>query len=207
MLPVALCAAAVAALLLAEWRGSRQGVWLAKPLASACFLWAALDFGAAASGYGRFILCGLALCTCGDVLLIPREKPAAFRAGIGAFLLGHVAYAAGFLWQGFEPTALLLAGGAMTAFAWAALRWLSPSLPNEFRMPVRVYVGVISLMVSCGIGAAAGGASLLAPLGAIAFAASDLSVARDRFVAPGFANAAWGLPLYYTAQLLLAASS
>ena len=50
MLPVALCAAAVAALLLAEWRGSRQGVWLAKPLASACFLWTALDFGAAAWG-------------------------------------------------------------------------------------------------------------------------------------------------------------
>lgn len=206
MLPAALCAAAVAALLLAEWRGSRQGVWLAKPLASACFLWAATGFGAADSGYGRFILCGLALCACGDVLLIPRERPAAFQAGIGAFLLGHVAYAAGFLWQGFDTTALLLAGGAMTVLAWTALRWLSPSLPAQFRIPVRVYIGVISLMVSCGIATAAGGASLLAPLGAIAFAASDLSVARDRFVAPGFSNAAWGLPLYYAAQLLLAAS-
>lgn len=206
MLPAALCAAAVAALLLAEWRGSRQGVWLAKPLASACFLWAATGFGAADSGYGRFILCGLALCACGDVLLIPRERPAAFQAGIGAFLLGHVAYAAGFLWQGFDTTALLLAGGAMTVLAWTALRWLSPSLPAQFRIPVRVYIGVISLMVSCGIATAAGGASLLAPLGAIAFAASDLSVARDRFVAPGFSNGAWGLPLYYAAQLLLAAS-
>ena len=29
-------------------------------------------------------------------------------------------------------------------------------------------------------------------------------VARDRFIAPGFANAAWGLPLYYGAQLVLA---
>ncbi len=206
MLPAALCATAVALLLLAEWRGSRRGVWLAKSLASACFLWAALDSGAATSDYGRFILCGLALCACGDVLLIPRERPAAFQTGIGAFLLGHVAYAAGFLWQGFEVTALMLAGGAMTVFAWTALRWLSPSLPVQFRLPVRVYVGVISLMVSCGIATAAGGASLLAPLGAISFAASDLSVARDRFVAPGFSNGAWGLPLYYPAQLLLAAS-
>jgi hypothetical protein len=35
---------------------------------------------------------------------------------------------------------------------------------------------------------------------------SDLSVARDRFVAPGFVNRAWGLPTYFAAQLLLAAS-
>jgi hypothetical protein len=29
-------------------------------------------------------------------------------------------------------------------------------------------------------------------------------VARDRFVAPGFVNRAWGLPLYFGAQLLFA---
>jgi uncharacterized membrane protein YhhN len=38
---------------------------------------------------------------------------------------------------------------------------------------------------------------------AVAFA---LSVARDRFVVPGFVNRAWGLPLYYAAQLVLAAT-
>ena len=41
-------------------------------------------------------------------------------------------------------------------------------------------------------------------LAAVAFFCSDLSVARDRFVAPGFANRAWGLPLYYAAQLAFA---
>jgi hypothetical protein len=41
-------------------------------------------------------------------------------------------------------------------------------------------------------------------VGALAFAASDVSVARDRFVRPEFVNRAWGLPLYYAAQLLLA---
>ena len=40
----------------------------------------------------------------------------------------------------------------------------------------------------------------------MAFALSDLSVARDRFVRPGFANAAWGLPLYFAAQLVIASS-
>lgn len=204
MLPIVLCAAAVAALLLAEWRGQRRGVWIAKPLASLCFLWAALDFGSQHSGYGRFVLVGLALCALGDVLLIPRERPQAFRAGIASFLLGHVAYAAGFLWLGVDASALLVAAVAMAAFTGIALRWLGPELPDDFRTPVGVYAVVISAMVACAIGAAAGGGPAIAAVGALAFAASDLSVARDRFVAPGFVNAAWGLPLYYAAQLLLA---
>jgi hypothetical protein len=42
---------------------------------------------------------------------------------------------------------------------------------------------------------------------AVAFYLSDVSVARDRFVAPGFDNRIWGLPLYYGAQLLFALST
>ena len=42
---------------------------------------------------------------------------------------------------------------------------------------------------------------------AVAFYVSDVSVARDRFVAPGFGNRIWGLPLYYGAQLLFALST
>jgi hypothetical protein len=42
---------------------------------------------------------------------------------------------------------------------------------------------------------------------AVAFYISDVSVARDRFVAPGFGNRIWGLPLYYAAQLLFALST
>jgi hypothetical protein len=61
-------------------------------------------------------------------------------------------------------------------------------------------------MVVCAIGAAAAGAPLAAAVGAVLFAASDVSVARDRFVGAGFSNRLWGLPLYVGAQLLLAAS-
>ena len=42
--------------------------------------------------------------------------------------------------------------------------------------------------------------------GAVLFAVSDISVARDQFVRPAFINRLWGLPLYYAAQLLLAGS-
>jgi uncharacterized membrane protein YhhN len=38
------------------------------------------------------------------------------------------------------------------------------------------------------------------------FVLSDLAVARNRFVERVFINRAVGLPLYFTAQLLLAAS-
>ena len=44
------------------------------------------------------------------------------------------------------------------------------------------------------------------PLGAVAFFLSDLAVARDRFVAKGWVNRVWGLPLYYFGQVLLATS-
>ena len=44
-------------------------------------------------------------------------------------------------------------------------------------------------------------------LGAVLFYLSDIMVARDRFVAPGFANRLVGLPLYFGGQLLLAWSA
>ena len=56
------------------------------------------------------------------------------------------------------------------------------------------------------LSAVAAGAPPTLALGALAFAASDVSVARERFVAPAFANGAWGLPLYFAAQLVLAGS-
>jgi uncharacterized membrane protein YhhN len=43
-------------------------------------------------------------------------------------------------------------------------------------------------------------------VGALAFTASDISVARDRFARHEFLNRAWGLPLYYAAQLLIAST-
>jgi uncharacterized membrane protein YhhN len=56
--------------------------------------------------------------------------------------------------------------------------------------------------LACGVTAAGGPWAVAA--GALAFTASDVSVARDRFVRPQFLNRAWGLPLYYVAQLLIA---
>jgi uncharacterized membrane protein YhhN len=70
--------------------------------------------------------------------------------------------------------------------------------------PVRVYMVVIGVMATLACGVTAAGGPWAVAVGALAFTASDISVARDRFVQHEFLNRAWGLPLYYAAQLLLA---
>ena len=204
--PYLLCAVAVAGLLWAEFRGSRRGLWLAKPLASVAFIWAGLAAGALESNYGQLVLAGLALCLLGDLLLIPLERPAVFRAGVFAFLAGHVAYSAAFLTQPLDGFGL--AGGAilLAIVVGGVMRWLGASLPADMVWPVRIYMVVIGVMSTLACGVSAAGGPWAVAVGALAFTASDVSVARDRFVRHEFLNRAWGLPLYYGAQLLIAST-
>ncbi|HXK23784.1 MAG TPA: lysoplasmalogenase [Myxococcota bacterium] len=203
--PIA-CSVAVALLLRAEARGSRRCIWIWKPLAAASFLAAAWLWGAPSSEYGRRILVGLTLCACGDVLLIPRGETS-FRLGLGAFLCGHLAYAAAFLTLPTPLPVLVPAALGIALVLWRVWRWLAPHLPARERVPVSAYFAAIGAMGALSIGAVAVGAPIAAALGALGFMTSDLSVARERFVAKGFRNAAWGLPLYFASQLLLAWSS
>jgi hypothetical protein len=62
-------------------------------------------------------------------------------------------------------------------------------------------------MVALAVGTVAHAPSATLVAGAIAFAVSDLSVARDRFITKGVVNKLWGLPLYFGAQLLIASSA
>jgi uncharacterized membrane protein YhhN len=206
-LSIAITLAALGALLYSEWRGSRAGVWLAKPLASTGFLLAALAAGALSSAYGRTVLVALALGWLGDVLLIPKQSRRAFVAGLGSFLLGHLAYAVAFLVRGVDPEAAAVAALLVAVPSLAVGRWLWPFVPDRMRVPVAAYVGVISLMVVFALGVATFRAHTAIALGALAFYASDLAVARQRFVAESLANKLWGLPLYYGAQLLLASTA
>lgn len=202
--PYILCAVAVAGLLVAEYRRSRAGLWLAKPIASLAFIWAGLAAGALDSGYGQLVLLGLVLCLVGDVLLIPLERPAVFRAGVFAFLAGHVAYSAAFLTRPLDPLGLVAGTVLLAVVVGAVLRWIGPTLPAGMVWPVRVYMIVIGLMSALACGVTAAGGPWAVAVGALAFTASDVSVARDRFVRHEFVNRAWGLPLYYAAQLAIA---
>ncbi|MBK8889061.1 MAG: lysoplasmalogenase [Dechloromonas sp.] len=205
--PIVLCAVAVAGLLVAEYRESRRGLWLAKPVASAAFIWLGLASGAPGSGYGGWVLVALLLCWLGDVLLIPRDRPRVFKAGVFAFLLGHVAYSAAFLTRPLDPYGLAAGAVIVGVVILTVLRWLGKSLPPDMVGPVRTYMLVIGVMSALACGVTAAGGPWAVAVGALAFMASDISVARDRFVRHQFINRAWGLPLYYAAQLLLAKTS
>jgi len=193
----------VGALLVAH-RMDKPGLeWVFKPAAAATFVVTGIVAGGLQTTFGRILVAGLVLAACGDVLLIPKSK-STFLFGLGAFLAGHVAYAAAFTLHGVDVTAVLLAAGVLALAAVFVLRWLWPHVDRPMRLPVLAYVVVITAMVALAAGTAmqTGAWSLL--LGAFAFYLSDLSVARDRFVAPGLLNRLWGLPLYFFAQMLLA---
>ena len=200
------CLALVAALLVADHLGKPVGRIAAKVGASSCFVLLALSAGAAGSTYGRFVLGALVLSWAGDVLLLS-PKPAYFMAGLGSFLVAHVLFAAAFLSGPFSAGAAAIAFMAVLAFGSGVLRWLLPSTPSEFKAPVLAYVVVILAMciAAASHSAATGRWAVLA--GTVVFAASDLSVARDRFVRPGYVNRLWGWPAYYAAQVLLAWSA
>jgi uncharacterized membrane protein YhhN len=187
-------------------------------------------FGSSAFGSSTFatwIVAGLALGVAGDIALLGKSNRA-FLVGLGVFLLGHVAYIVAFATQ-LDPREWLADASVFAAIpiviALAVVVHLWPRL-GSMRVPVIAYAAVIATMV---VGAIAlyrvnpghalerarvfvGDAAfdsqpgpygiLLA--GACLFFASDLSVARDKFVGASVANKLWGLPAYYAGQLLIA---
>lgn len=199
-------------LLLAECAGRADLRQRIKPLASLGFLIVAVAMAPWRGGFGAaptWLAIGLVLGAVGDIALM-YDGPRAFLAGLGAFLLGHAAYVAGFAaelpidrWlEGSPvPTIAVAIGGA------GALAWLWRGL-GSMKIPVVFYVAVISAMVVGAFAVQAASPGLLGPKVALAaallFYASDLSVARDRFIDHAFINRAWGLPAYYAGQLLFA---
>ena len=198
------CLVCVAGLLWADHHERPLGRVLGKLGASSCFVALALVLGAPASRYGQWLLLALVLGWLGDALLLARHAQA-FLAGLGAFLLSHLAFAAAFALTGPVSSAAMAGAAVLAAgVGWGVLRWLLPHVTPDFKAPVLAYVAVILAMciTAAGHAAATGRWPVLA--GAVLFAASDLSVARDRFVRLAYVNRLWGWPTYFVAQLVLA---
>jgi uncharacterized membrane protein YhhN len=202
-------------MLASEWRGNRPARAVSKLIASAAFvvvgaLGLATPHDAAQDGFARLVALGLVLGALGDAALLARAERW-FLAGLGAFLLGHLAYVAAVAaivplasWPTLAgPSAAVPVLGGVVALA---VLW--PRL-GALRVPVVAYVGVIVAMVVAALAFARG-----APVpssgrtrfvvGALLFFVSDLAVARDRFVGESVVNKAWGLPTYFGGQLLIA---
>ena len=205
-MPLIAGAVSVLLLLWAEFRQATRLRRASKLAASATFVWAAISWGGWQSSYGQMMVLGLCLCALGDACLLEEGRGRWFQLGIAAFGLGHLAYAMAFMVYGVNAGATGVAAALMLAVGWLVLRWLGPQVPSDLKIPVIVYGIIISAMVAFAIGAVADQGPLWIGLGAVGFAASDLSVARDRFVREQFVNAAWGLPAYYLSQFALAFS-
>lgn len=207
-----LLAGASAAVADALDRGPESGVL--KMLAATAYLAFAVSLGAFDTPYGRLVMLALSLSWLGDLFLIGTGR--LFTAGLGAFLLAHVAYAAAFLVRGVTVLPVVVGAVVMLAVGVVVMRWLlKAELDPRLRAPVAAYVVAIGAMVALAAGAAwprlmAGGVPAVVGrailVGAVTFAVSDILVARNRFVKPEPMNRLAGLPLYFGAQLFLAST-
>jgi uncharacterized membrane protein YhhN len=128
---------------------------------------------------GLFVA-ALAWSLAGDVaLMLPGDR---FVAGLGSFLLAHVAYAVGFALHPGDTADFVIAAAVVVVVATPlgarVIRALSASGHAALRAPVAVYVVAISAMVTTAV--ACGNA--LAIAGAALFFSSDALIAEQRFV-------------------------
>ncbi len=175
---------------------------IAKMSASTGFLAMALFAGALNSRYGVAVLVGLFFSWWGDLFL---ALPGTFLYGLVAFLIGHIAYAVAFVLWGVRLPAVGAALGALALPAVALFLWLNPHL-GDMRIPVYAYMTVITLMLALSAGAWRKGGTQLMFIAALMFWLSDICVARQQFVSPGFINPLIGLPLYFGGQMVFAYS-
>lgn len=192
--------------------------WLAKPLTTlliASIAWRAIS-PSPDPRYRNAVLAGMGLSCIGDIaLMLPFD---AFVPGLVAFLLAHLCYIVAFSAGWRAGRGLLAAAAMLLVFAAVNLAGLWPLLPHDLRIPVVVYVVVLSLMATLALARAfpargfAGATSLpvssarWAAVGAVLFVASDSVLAWDRF--------GGGLPMasllvlatYYAAQYAIARS-
>lgn len=160
--------------------------------------------GAGLAGAPWLLVAALVLSALGD-LCLAQAGESAFVAGLGAFLLAHIAYAVLFFSVGnglaaAEP--IVLAGIGLFALFFGLLL---VRRAGALAMPVGLYVLAIAGM---GFGAAAVGGAVL--LGAVLFMASDALIGTEKFLLPAghpfhavTAPAVW--VLYIAGQALIVA--
>ncbi|HVC70053.1 MAG TPA: lysoplasmalogenase [Acidimicrobiales bacterium] len=148
----------------------------------------ASDAGARRDWFVAALVCSLA----GDVLLmLPSDL---FIAGLGAFLLGHLFYLAGF-WSHHPGAPALAVAGAVVLVGLSplgarVLKALRSQRP--IRLPVAVYMVVIGAMLATALATG----NVLAGIGAGLFVSSDTMIAWNRFVRP-FGPADVGIMVTY----------
>ncbi|HNX23626.1 MAG TPA: lysoplasmalogenase [Spirochaetota bacterium] len=201
----------LAGLLFFEKRESVKGLLATKPLLSFLFIVTALLQTHNNITYFYIIFTGLLLCFAGDICLIFFSNKKVFTSGLGAFLAGHIMYSIAFFKFG-ETGRLMFAVGAAGLVAGTAIFVLLKSRLGSMAGPVCAYIIIITVMTISAASFKNNGmhnpiGRNLVFAGALLFYISDVFVARHRFVQKQFLNRAIGLPMYYTAQFMIAYST
>jgi len=196
-------------LLYYEKKKYRLPLLIVKSILSLLFVITAMLQPHPVPAYFHYLFIGLIFCLIGDVYLaLPQEK--AFRAGLVAFLVGHIFYI--FSFSSLIPISFWISSGLFIIFGISALifLWLRPHLKSML-IPVLLYILVITVMASGAWAVSwkssfpiSGRALILA--GSLCFYVSDVFVARDKFIKEEYTNRFLGLPLYYAGQFMLAFS-
>lgn len=176
----------------------------AKPLATAAVLPVGLAFGLLDRPWATAVVLGLAFGLIGDILLLG-DSEARFLGGLGAFLVGHLAYGWALVSMGgtftgwFVVTVLVLLGCLAVTGRVLPTRWRDGGLVAAG--PVAAYMVVLVVMTLL---AGWTGRPWVA-LGGALFAVSDTVLARDRFLIPEPSRGMHLLVMttYLLAQLLL----
>jgi len=200
----ALAAIASAGDLVSILRHHKRLEYATKPAVMVLLIAAAVLLHPASQGERALFVVALVLGLAGDVfLMLPDDY---LIPGIGAFLAGHLAYAAGFRFVGFAIFGLVAGVVIVAATAVLFLRRILSAVESggraQLRDPVIAYAIVISLMT---VSAAASG-NLVAAAGGLLFFFSDVIFPWYRFVKP----VRWGQPvnivMYQAGQALLVLS-
>ena len=148
------------------------------------------------------IYIGLCLCWFGDLGLVQKGVGWTFKAGLFAFLAGHIAYATGFYVLGIDWTVGFLVVPVIATAAIGIFLWLGPKLPPSLKPAVLSYIVAIAAMTSLAWCLKMPAERWIYGVGATLFLLSDISVALQRFTQADAKHRLWGIPMYFFAQMV-----
>jgi uncharacterized membrane protein YhhN len=178
------CLAVTAVLMVTDWVAViaelKRLEYLAKPASMVGLAAVAITLDVQSLDQQRWFLLALAFGAAGDVfLMLPRNL---FLAGLTAFLLGHLAYLAGFLAAGIEPLRIAIFAAVVllpgTALVPGVVQGIIATGRRYLVAPVLVYSLTITIMV----GSALASGRTPAVVGGLLFYASDTLIGYSRFV-------------------------
>ncbi len=174
--------------------------YVCKPATLALLIVAAILLEPESSSMRAWFVVALICSLAGDVfLMLPSDR---FVEGLGSFLVGHLAYVAGFVAYGLDAGRLAFGAIAvLLVIVPVGTKIVSGARRADSRLaiPVALYIGVISAMIISSVGSG----RVIAIVGAGLFAFSDSLIGWTRFVGPIRFSPVAIMVTYHLGQALL----